>query len=124
MVLGFGKKRSEPTFKSRVETFWQWYPQVAEDFFQTIEDGDCKDLAPQVGDFMQRTLPTLSWVFGPGENGGHSFTVTGEGEVPKQLLAEYWRACAPEIPKWTFHASRQATPAFLSAVIVLRLPTA
>ena len=103
-------QRSTATFKSRVSEFWRWYPQVAEKFFQAIENGDCRELAPEVGRFMETTLPTLSWVFGPGENGGHSFTLSGEGEVPKQLLAEYWHHCAPEIPKWTFHASRQPTP--------------
>lgn len=60
---------------------------------------------------MQETLPSLSWVFGPGEMGGHSFTVSGEGQVLKQLLAEYWHSRAPEIPHWTFYGSRQPTPA-------------
>ncbi len=100
----------QPTFKTRVETFWKWYAQQADQFYETIERGQCRELADDVGRFMAETLPHLSWVFGPGEGGGHSFTVTGEGHVPKQLLAEYWHACAPEIPRWTFYASRQPTP--------------
>jgi len=107
MIFGFGKRRPDKSFKQRVTEFWQWYPQVAERFFQTIERGQCKSLAKEVGDFMDRTLPGLAWVFGPGEQGGHSFTVSGEGVVAKQLLAEYWHSRATELPHWTFHASRQ-----------------
>lgn len=79
--------------------------------FEMIEAGRCQDLTKEAGDFMQNTLPHLSWVFGPGENGGHSFTVTGEGQVAKQLLAEYWHSRSVAIPNWTFYGSRQPTPA-------------
>lgn len=98
------------TFKTRVAEFWKWYPQVADRFFQTIEDGRCEDLTTEVSEFMEETLPHLAWVFGPGENGGHSFTVSGEGVVPKQLLADYWLSHAREIPNWTFYGSRQPSP--------------
>lgn len=95
------------TFKTRVADFWDWYQEVAERFYHTIEEGRCGDLAEEVSGFMDGKLPGLYWVFGPGEGGGHSFTVTGEGQVAKQLLAEYWQQCAPELPNWTFYASRQ-----------------
>jgi formyltetrahydrofolate hydrolase len=109
MVVGFGKKRREQSFKSRVNEFWDWYVGVADRFYATIEDNKCEDLVNEVSDFMEKTLPNLCWVFGPGEADGHSFTVTGEGEVAKQLLAEYWQRRAPVIKNWTFHASRQPT---------------
>ena len=91
--------------------FWDWFPGVADRFLEMIEAGRCQDLTTEVGDFMQNTLPHLSWVFGPGENGGQSFTVTGEGQVAKQLLAEYWHSRKVAIPHWTFYGSRQPTPA-------------
>lgn len=109
------------TFKDRVTRFWNWYADVADRFYQTIEEGRCPDLADEVGEFMDRTLPHLAWVFGPGEGGGHSFTVSGEGVVPKQLLAEYWQIRAPEIPGWTFHGSRQPTPPEQLKNIAIRL---
>ena len=111
MVFGFGKKPPQPTFKARVAEFWQWYPQVADRFYQTIEQGRCEALAPEVSKFMDKMLPNLAWVFGPGENGGHSFTLSGEGQVVKQLLAEYWLTQAPQISRWTFYASRQPSEA-------------
>jgi hypothetical protein len=100
----------EPTFKQRVHEFWTWYAQVAERFRQTIDAGDCASLADEVGEFIDETLPGFGWVFGPGQNGGHSFTLTGDGQVAKQLLTRYWLAAAPDIPTWTFYASRQPTP--------------
>lgn len=108
MVFGFGKKSAQKTFKQRVIEFWKWYPQVADRFFQTIERGQCGTLADEVSKFMDATLPRMAWVFGPGEGGGHSFTVSGEGVVAKQLLAEYWLSRAVPIPNWTFYGSRQA----------------
>ncbi|WP_144057992.1 hypothetical protein [Novipirellula maiorica] len=111
MTDSVSQDENTDTFKQRVTKFWQWYPTVAERFFQTIEAGKCGDLVDEVAEFCEATIPGLSWVFGPGENGGHSFTLSGEGQITKQLLAEYWLQRAPEIPKWNFHASRQATPA-------------
>jgi hypothetical protein len=115
MIFGFGKKQakqlsSQETYKQRVAEFWQWYPQVADQIFQLIESGDTDALTELVAPYMERTLPGLAWVFGAGEPGGHSFTLTGEGIVPKQILAEYWHSRARQIPRWTFHASRQSTP--------------
>jgi hypothetical protein len=47
-------------------------------------------------------------VFGPGTNGhGHSFTLTGEGVLHRQLLAMFWRSQAPELSGWTFYYARQ-----------------
>ncbi len=118
-MVGTGKQQAQASFKDRVTQFWQWYPTVADRFFQTIEQGNCEALTNEVGEAAVQTLPTLAWVFGPGEGGGHSFTVSGEGQVPKQLLAEYWHARAPEIANWTFHASRQpATPENLSSMAI------
>ena len=106
-MFDWGKMNPQTTFKDRITQFWQWYPTVADRFYQTIEAGRCEDLTEEVCDATQTTLPTMAWVFGPGENGGHSFTVSGEGYLPKQLLAEYWHSRAVEVPNWTFHASRQ-----------------
>lgn len=95
------------TFKTRVENFWNWFPQVAQRFYDTIEDGRCGDLTGEVSEFMENTLPRMAWVFGPGEGGGHSFTVSGEGVVSMQLLADYWQKQAPSIDGWTFYGWRQ-----------------
>lgn len=121
MVFGLFSKRSQTTFKQRVQDFWKWYPTVADRFFKTIEDGRCADLGDEVGQFVDRTLPGLHWVFGPGVDGGHSFTLTGEGAKPLQLLTQYWLSQAPRIRHWTFHASRQASPPESLKEIAIRL---
>lgn len=107
MVFGFGKKKPQPTFKENVAEFWRWFPQVADRFYQTIEQGKCESLMSEVSKVADRLLPQMGWEFGPGENGGHSFTLSGEGQLVKQILEEYWRSQAPQIPRWIFHASRQ-----------------
>ena len=109
MVFGFGKKKQR-TFKATVTEFWEWFPAVADRYYQTIEAGDCGKLTDEVRKQCNKLLPTMSWVFGPGEDGGHSFTVSGEGQVAKQLLAEYWHSRAPQVKGWTFYASRQPAP--------------
>jgi hypothetical protein len=98
----------ELTFKVRVTRFWDWYAGVAERFYQTIEEKKCPDLASEVSAKIDEVLPKFAWVFGPGADGqGHSFTLSGEGNGHKQLLAVYWQSQAPKIPGWTFYHARQ-----------------
>jgi hypothetical protein len=99
---------TSPTFNERVDAFWTWYAGVADRFFQTIEDKRCGDLANEVSAKVDELLPGFAWVFGPGENGGHSFTLSGEGIMHKQLLALHWLSRAPRLPGWTFYACRQS----------------
>ena len=104
----FSKRASQnKSFKTRVADFWEWFPAVADRFYATIEEGRCPDLGPEVSEQMESILPHLAWVFGPGVGNGHSFTVSGDGIVAKQLLAEYWLSQAPKIEGWTFYGSRQ-----------------
>jgi hypothetical protein len=106
----FRKRQSteELTFKARVEKFWQWYSQVGARFYQTIESGKCADLAAEVSEGVDDLLPGLAWVFGAGVAGvGHSFTLSGEGVLHRQLLAIYCVSRAPKLNGWTFYASRQ-----------------
>lgn len=98
----------EPTFKARVQQFWNWYASVAPRFHQTIDAGKCPMLADEVSNKVDELIPGFAWVFGPGANGrDHSFTLSGEGNLHRQLLAIYWLAHAPSVPGWTFYAARQ-----------------
>jgi hypothetical protein len=98
---------SDLTFKTRVDRFWEWYIGVAPRFFEVIDAGNCPSLAPEVGAKIDELLPGFAWAFGPGDGEGHSFTLTGEGNPHRQLLAIYWRERAPKLEGWTFHAARQ-----------------
>jgi len=113
-LASFFSKSEEPkslTFKSRVELFWLWYASAAERFYKAIEAGECSALATEVNEKIDELLDGFAWVFGPGENGqGHSFTLTGEANRHRQLLAAYWKDKAPVIDGWTFYASRQPSP--------------
>lgn len=97
-----------PTFNERVTAFWKWFEEVAPRFYATIEDGKCASLSDETSAKADEFLPGFSWVYGPGAGGkGHSFTLTGEGDIHRQLLALHWLAQAPVIEGWTFHAARQ-----------------
>lgn len=88
-----------------------WFQKVAPRFYNTIEAGKCSSLADETSAKVDELLPGLAWVFGPGANGnGHSLTVTGEGNMHRQLLALHWLSRAPVIDGWTFYAARQPGP--------------
>jgi len=100
--------KQELTFKARVTNFWKWYAEVAPRFYQTIEAKKCPSLAGEVSAKIDEMLPSFAWVFGPGENGkGHSFTLTGEGVLHRQLLTMFWHSQAPTLTGWTFYPARQ-----------------
>lgn len=113
-VFGKGGRQPEPvefTFKSRVQAFWKWYAEVADRFHQTVGDRRGGELAEEVSAAVDRYLPGMAWVFGPGEEPGeHSFTLSGEGVQFKQLLAHHWLKLAPKIDGWVFYADRQPSP--------------
>lgn len=102
------QKKEEVTFKNRVQNFWRWYAEVAPRFHETIEAKKCPSLAPEVSAKVDELLPGFAWVFGPGANGsGHSFTLSGEGDIHRQLLTMFWHNQAPKISGWTFYHARQ-----------------
>ncbi|MBI3849150.1 MAG: hypothetical protein HY298_02495 [Verrucomicrobia bacterium] len=110
MFSSFKKRQTSPelTFKARVERFWEWYAEVAERFYRTIENGKCSDLAAEVSNNVDDILPGFAWVFGPGAGGvGHSFTLSGEGVLHRQLLAIHCVSRAPKLNGWTFYPARQ-----------------
>jgi len=98
---------AEQTFKQRVEHFWEWYRQVAPRFYKTIKDRKSESLTTEVSEKVDELGPGFAWVFGPGQSGGYSFTLSGEGVLHHQLLTQYWLSRAPELQGWTFHAERQ-----------------
>lgn len=99
------------TFTERVAEFWSWFPQVAERYRAAIDQGNFDSCAQEMTDRMIEWFPRLAWVFGPGENDGHSLTLSGEGEVLKQMQCEFWLSQAKSVPGWIFFASRQPSPA-------------
>lgn len=111
MLSLFKRKPSGPTFRARVGQWWDWYAGQAARFYETIESSQCPALAGEVSAKIDELLPGFAWVFGPGpgpEGRGHSFTLSGEGNIHRQLLAQFWLAQAPALEGWAFHASRQA----------------
>jgi hypothetical protein len=95
------------TFKTRVKLFWDWFVEHAADFQQRIEAGDGPGLEPEVSAAINKWLPGFAYVFGPRDQGGHTFTLSPSGNIDLRFLATYWLDQAPELENWTFYASRQ-----------------
>ncbi len=94
--------------KQRVAEFWKWFAANADSFYAAIEDKRCAELQPETSEAMDKWMGGMSWVYGPGEDKvGHSLTLTGEGQLHKQFIAEYWASRAPTLKGWTFYSSRQ-----------------
>ena len=99
---------TEATFKTRVARFWEWYASVADRYYRAIEEKRISELTDNVIQHVDQVIEGFAWVFGPGAEGkGHSFTISGEGNPHRQLLAAYWQKQAPKLPGWTFYSSRQ-----------------
>lgn len=80
-------------------------------FYATIEAGRCAALSDETNAKVDELFPGFGWVYGPGANRkGHSFTLTGEGNIHRQLLALEWLSSAPVVDGWTFYAARQSGP--------------
>lgn len=98
---------AETTFKVRVDRFWEWYGSVGERFHRMIREKRSDELPGEVSPKVSEVIKGFAWVFGPGEGGGHSFTLSGEGNLHQQLLAAYWTSRAPKLAGWTFYGARQ-----------------
>lgn len=105
----FRKSKPAPlTFNNRVAAFWCWFQEVAPRHYTAIEAKQSITLGDEVSAKIDELLPGFCWVYGPGaKNIGHSFTLTGEGNIHRQLLALEWLARAPQIEGWSFYAARQ-----------------
>lgn len=98
------------TFKSKVGAFWDWWAAEGARLAESVSSDGGNTVQPEVSAQVDRLMPGLAWVFGPGEGDGHSFTLTGEGNSNFQFLTYYWLKRAPKIPGWTFFSARQAEP--------------
>lgn len=110
-MLSFFRRKAPPplpTFNERVTAFWAWFAREAPRLYATIEEGRCPSLADETSAKVDEYFPGFAWVYGKGRDGvGHSFTLTGEGNIHRQLLTLQWLAQAPRLEGWTFHAARQ-----------------
>ena len=113
-MFGWGKKSvsasNSNTFKMRIDEFWRWFSANADNFHAQLSNNACDVIVPDVEKKLNDLFPDLAWVFGPGDaENKHSFTLTGEGFMPKQLLAYQWYQQAPDLPGWNFYPAKQPT---------------
>jgi len=105
----FSRKKNAPlTFNERCGLFWEWFAREGERIREAINAKQSQELAAEASKKVDEFLPGFAWVFGPGvEKQEHSFTLSGEGDEHRQILALQWLSLAPKVGNWTFHAARQ-----------------
>ena len=102
----------DATFRERVHEFWNWFPDQADQLTAAVNSENPKESLQSFFEDVRNKIGGLAWAFGPGATEDTlSFTVTGEGEKSRQLLAQYWLDNAVPVAGWDFYCSRQATPA-------------
>lgn len=110
--MWFKKKRSSipESFYEKVVRFWGEFEIRAAEFRSEIDDGNCAELADETTRMVSAMFDGFAWVYGPPPDGmdGHSLTISGEGVVGRQFLADFVLRMAPEIEGWSFHSSRQS----------------
>ena len=100
----------DATFRERVHEFWNWFPGQADQLTAAVNSENPKESLESFFDDVRSKIGGLAWAFGPGSTEDTlSFTVTGEGEKSRQLLAQYWLDNAVPVSGWDFYCSRQAT---------------
>ncbi len=105
----------DTTYKQRVESFWQWFTDHADELVRHIERGQANEpaaatqseIAQTVNAVMDKWLHGFNYVFGSEAGKGYSFTLSPNGDVDLRFLAEYWLSRAPKIDRWQFFSSRQ-----------------
>ena len=102
----------DATFRERVHEFWNWFPHQADQLTAAVNSDNPKKSLESFFEDVRTKIGGLAWAFGPGSTEDTlSFTVTGEGEKSRQLLAQFWLENAVPVAGWDFYCSRQATPA-------------
>ena len=101
----------DATFRERVHEFWDWFPTQADQLASAVKSDNPQENLESFFDQVREKIGGLAWAFGPGSTEDTlSFTVTGEGEKSRQLLAQFWADQAVPVPGWDFHCAREATP--------------
>lgn len=98
----------QKTYRQRILEFWDWFPAQAPSIDAALRSKDPHEaMAIFVAEVRER-ISGLAWVFGRGEEDGRrSFTVTGEGQAVRQLLAQFWLENATPVTHWDFYNAKQ-----------------
>jgi hypothetical protein len=100
------KKPKELTFRERVDNFWTWFGTVAERLSGELKDKNTAVIAEEISERVDVLGPGFAWEVGP-EGDATSLTLTGEGNLHRQLLTQFCIERAPKINGWKFYPSRQ-----------------
>lgn len=93
-----------------IAKFWAFWAEHRDGLLAQMGAQMDEALVAEVARATRAVHPDLDWEFCPGERAAHGFTLTGHGDPNLRLLAERWRAAAPEDEAFDFYTTRQAVP--------------
>ncbi|MEO1228511.1 MAG: DUF695 domain-containing protein [Myxococcota bacterium] len=91
-----------------IRAFWAYWRDAEAELFALMGEDVPEKVVEQVSDAVHAIHPDMAWTFGPGQYKLHSFTLSGEGQAELRVIAERWRAAAPEGARFDFFTSRPA----------------
>lgn len=109
MIGRLFRKGREETFKDRVESFWRWFRTIADRLDAELKARKTVVSAEEISSRVEKLGPGFAWEVGP-DGQGNCLTLSGEGDMHRQLLAQYCVQRAPEIRNWRFYPARQPDP--------------
>ena len=95
--------------REALEAFWAFWVEREAEFGEatgkTVPEATKAAISAAVGAIH----PDLGWCIGSGLTKDHSFTLTGQGDPELRVIAERWRALAPEV-RFELFTARPAEP--------------
>ncbi len=105
---GETRQEAAQTADERIDEFWAFWARRRDALAEVVGKTEMPDdLIEEVTEAVNALHPDLAWEFGPGVRAEEAFAVCGEGDANLRLLAERWRAAAPEDPGFDFFSTRQ-----------------
>jgi hypothetical protein len=99
-----------------IADFWTWWSSSRTRVRETIEAGDARTLADELGRRVSAIHPDLQWEFAKGARSRHALVVSPGGNPRVRAAAARWYAEAPAPDDiWEYHRCRQADPDALTA---------
>jgi hypothetical protein len=98
-----------PTYKQRVEQFYQWFAKRADDLDEGFNNGtvDSSELVAEMDPPLEALIGGLGWCFGPAlDKAGHHLCLQASGNPHILQLTIIWSESCPDLARWEFHPAK------------------
>lgn len=89
-----------------IASFWAWWAVAGPALAAALRDGRGGAAAPSIAAAVASIDPGLAWEVRPGPEGRLLLVLSASGDGGRRVVADRWRAAAPEDPEWAFLSRR------------------